>query len=201
MSNTSEDTKRYELMAIIMPDIGEAAIKKRIEKIRSNITDMKGEIVFEEAWGLRDLAYPIRKQVQGFYTVLDFNLEPEHLQELDRILRLDTEVLRHILMVLPAYYQPLSYAKIEEGPEEMVEEKKVRAPGKKIEIPKEAEVKVEEKPVEPKEKEKEKEVKEEEVKAEPAPKAPRKKEEPKQQTLEDIDKKLDSILQNPDINF
>ena len=205
MSNVSEDAKRYELMVIVTPEIGEAAIKKAVDKIRKHITGAKGEIFFEDQWGLRNLAYPIRKQDQGFYAVLDFMSEPDFIQEFDRILRLDTEVLRHMLQALPTYYQPLSIAAMDEAADaEMKKEQaekdekmaaKARPAVRKMEIPREAVTpKMEAKAEAPAMKAEDKDA--------PAAKkaAPKKKEETKQ-ALEDIDAKLDSILQNPDINF
>lgn len=201
--STQTDTVRYELMVIVSPDIGETAIKKRVDAIKKSLTDAGGEIFFEDIWGLRDLAYSIRKHDQGFYAVLDVNLDPSKLKELERTLRLETEVLRHLVMKLPAIYQPKTQAQMEtELQEQMPEEKKDEKGEKKprmvrahkveapVEAPK-AEVK-EAKPV--------KAVKKEETQEEAPKKAPKKKEEDKK-ALEDIDAKLDSILSNPDINF
>ncbi len=208
--STQTDTVRYELMVIVAPDIGETAINKRLEAIKKSLTDMGGEIFFEEIWGLRELAYSIRKHDQGFYAVLDVNIEPKHLKELERMLRLETEVLRHLMMKLPGVYQPKTQAQMETElqtlmPEEEKKDDKNRqsrnvrpAYGtRKAETPVEVMPKVEVKEEKPA-----KAAKKEEAQEEAPKKAPKKKDaEADKKALEDIDAKLDSILSNPDINF
>lgn len=199
MSTTTDSTTaeavRYELMVIVAPNIGETAINKRVETLKKTITDFGGEISFEDVWGLRELAYSIGKHDQGYYIVMDVSLDPKHIKELDRILRLEVEVLRHLLMKLPALYQPKTLAAMEaEHAAEAVKQAEVKAEAdaKKTRIPlrKPAEVRAETP----------KAVKAEPV-AEEAPKKSIKKKEESKKELEDIDAKLDSILSNPDINF
>ena len=205
--STQTDTVRYELMVIVAPDLGETAIKKRLESIKKSITDFGGEVFFEDVWGLRNLAYDIRKHGQGFYAVMDLNLNPENVKELERILRLEVEVLRHLLIKLPSVYQPKTLAEMDA--ENAVEEEKINAakeekkpkggmmrpsPAPRAAAPVEA-PKMEKAP--------------EKAPAKPAPKAAKKEEaaeEPKKtgkkkESIQDIDAKLDSILSNPDINF
>lgn len=190
----SEDAKRYELMVIINPDIGEDAIKKRIENLRGLITSAKGEIFYEEMWGLRDMTYTIKKHAKGYYVVLDFRLETEPLVEINRTLGLENEVLRHFIMVLPATYEPKDYTVVEEVAAETVSAK----PEKTAEpIAKVAKKEVEPAPlVAPKKAKVEAKIAEK-TEEEVSSKAPKKKE----QTLEDVDAKLKSIIDNPDINF
>lgn len=118
MSTVSENAKKYELMVIVDPDIGEKAVKEHFDELRKNIAALHGEVFYEDAWGLRDLAYKIKKKDRGYYAVLDFMLDPENIRELDRKLRLDTPVLRHMITVLSAYYKPQSYADLEKLEEE-----------------------------------------------------------------------------------
>lgn len=204
--STQTDTVRYELMVIVAPDIGETAIKKRLEALKKSVADFGGEVFFEDLWGLRNLAYSIRKHDQGFYAVMDVNLDPEKVKELDRMLRLEREILRHLLLKLPAVYQPKTLTEMEaeaaaeEKEREMKEEeKKEKKPVRPVYAKKVETVKEEVKEEKPAKVEKKKETKEE-TSEEPAKKAPKKKEENKK-ALEDIDAKLDSILSNPDINF
>ncbi|MFA5829004.1 MAG: 30S ribosomal protein S6 [Candidatus Gracilibacteria bacterium] len=186
MNNTVlSDAKRYELMVIINPDIGEDDIKKRLDKVRKQITSVKGEIFHEELWGLKDLAYAIGKQRKGYYAVLDFVSDPQHIKEMDRVLRLEPEVVRHMFITLPTTYVPKDYTVVVE--EALVEGKTDdKKPYAKVE-PK-AEPKVEPK-VEPKAKPEEK--------VEAAEETTKKK----KKDLEDVDAKLKSIIDNPDLNF
>ena len=203
------DNKKYELMVIVNPDIGEDGIKKRLDKLRKQITTAKGEITFEEIWGLRDLAYSIRKHDKGYYAVLDFMYEPNRLKELEASLRLEPEVLRHMVTILPATYEHKDYvalAEIAAAAEAKEELENPRKGGKRRNMaPFRPEVKVEAKKVEAPKTEDAKPVKAEEpkveTKKEDAPKKVTKNKEEKKQTLEDVDAKLKSIIDNPDINF
>jgi small subunit ribosomal protein S6 len=186
-TEAADDIKKYELMVIINPDIGENAAKTRLNEIKKLITSEDGEIFFEDVWGLRDMAYPIKRHRQGYYVVLDFIVDPQKLKEMDHTLRIDPEVVRHMITVLPLAYQPKSFAVIEE--EVVVKpEKKVEKPRYESRPPRKE--KMEEAPV--------KKVEAEEAPAKEA-KAPAKEE--KNTSLEDVDAKLRSIIDNPDINF
>ncbi|HLG25203.1 MAG TPA: 30S ribosomal protein S6 [Candidatus Gracilibacteria bacterium] len=174
----------YELMVIINPDIGGDATTKRLDEIRKLITGPKGEIFFEDLWGLRDLSYTIKKRDRGFYTVFNFNIEPGMIKEMDMALRLDNEVLRHMIISLPAGYEPKTLKKREEEAE--VEAAKAQE---------EKDEKAAKKPMA------RRIVKKEEPVVEAKKTAPKKAEGKEEPTLEEVDAKLRSIIDNPDINF
>jgi small subunit ribosomal protein S6 len=209
-----EDAKKYELMVIINPDIALDAINKQLEEIKEMLVLSKGEkpeIFFEDVWGMRDIAYTIKKHDRGFYAVYDFVMDPSLLNELDTNLRLEANVLRHMIVKLPFGYESKTLAQIEEV-RKAEEEERLAARGrnkpgesgvKKAPVKPAVVVKKEEKAKdevsEPEEKkEKEEKPKKEVVKKEAAPTAPVA---PKETTLEDVDAKLKSIIDNPDINF
>lgn len=208
MSTVSEDARKYELMVIVDPDIGEKAIKEHFDKLRKHIAALKGEVFYEDDWGLRNLAYQIKKRNNGYYMIFDLLLEPEHIQEFDRKLRLDTEVLRHMLTVLSAHYKPQSYANVEE-----IEEEKEKPPtaawGQKLaagRFLKEKTEKVEIKKTDEVEIKKSlpdidsgAAVKESEPEKVPENKKISKK--AQKESLENIDEKLSRLLDNPDINL
>ena len=181
-SDQETDQKKYELMVIINPDIGENATKKRLDEIRKLISAQKGEMFFEDMWGVRDFAYTIKKHDKGYYAIFDFMLLPEMLKEIDATLRLEPEVLRHMIIALPFKYEAKSFAVQKE---EVVEAPKVEEKSK---------IKPRTRPAEKTEK-----VVEKPAKTEVKEKA--KKEELKETSLEEVDAKLKSIIDNPDINF
>lgn len=193
-----DDQKKYELMVIIKADIGEDAAKKRLDEIKKLIARQKGEIFFDDVWGLRDLAYSIKKHERGFYAVLNFMMLPEMLREIDSTLRLEPEVLRHMLVVLPFKYTPKTLAVMEEEAKVKDEARKLEEkPGRGRPMtlkPKEAVV------AKPPMKEEPKVEAAKEDEAKPK-KTAAKKEEKKETSLEDVDAKLKSIIDNPDINF
>ena len=191
---TLDNVKKYELMVILNPDIGDDASTKLLAEIRKLITDRKGEIFFEDIWGMRDLAYSIKKHTKGYYAVFDFNLGAEFVREINAKLILERDLLRHMTVVLPFKYEPKSFAVLQEL-DAKPEEPAARVAGAK----KAAEAKP------AKAKEEVKEVKKEEapkkVVKEAAKETPKKAPEKKDTSLEDVDAKLKSIIDNPDINF
>ena len=68
--------KQYETVFIATPVLSEVQIKEAVKKFRDFITDNEGEIVYEEDWGLRKLAYPIQKKTTGFYHLIEFKADP-----------------------------------------------------------------------------------------------------------------------------
>lgn len=170
---------RYELMVIISPDLGGDAINKRLNAVRDLITSNKGKIFLEDIWGLRDFAYTIKKFDQGFYTVFYFEIDGQHLQEIDTTLRLENEVLRHLIVSLPAGYEPITMKDKEE------------------QDAKEREAAVVEEKAAPKKSTKKKKSEEEKV-----AESPQKREKATPDTsAEKPEKKLDDVLDNPDLNF
>ena len=66
--------KQYETVFIATPVLSEAQMKEAVAKYTGFIKDNGGEIVYEEDWGLKQLAYPIQKKTSGFYYLIDFFL-------------------------------------------------------------------------------------------------------------------------------
>jgi small subunit ribosomal protein S6 len=92
--------KQYEMLYIAHPDL-EDNIDVISSRVQGFITARKGEIESEEVWGKRKLAYPIGKNLYGIYVMVNFSLDPAQLAEIDRQLRLQEEVLRHLVIVRP----------------------------------------------------------------------------------------------------
>jgi len=88
----------YECIIIVSPEAGEPASKDSAAKYAGVIISGGGEITKMEDWGKRRLAYEINKLYEGFYTLYNFRAESPVLGELDRQLRLDETVLRHLIV-------------------------------------------------------------------------------------------------------
>lgn len=183
---------KYEIMVLLSPDIGGDATKKRIDELRKLITSQKGEVVFEDDWGMRDLAYNIRKHDRGYYYVANFTLDPTEgdLNEIDTTCRLENEILRHMIVKVPNDIEAKTIAEYEK---EAAEEQAEWEAQKEKEQTKRAVKKV------TKKREEKAEAPKKEVKTEKAAKADKKEE--KETSLEDVDAKLKSIIENPDLNF
>jgi small subunit ribosomal protein S6 len=89
--------RQYELMVIVHPDVAEDGLANTVDTIRE-WASAAGEVVKIDNWGRRRFAYPIRKLAEGNYILLNLNLEPTAVAELERNLRLSEEVLRHLLV-------------------------------------------------------------------------------------------------------
>ena len=90
--------KAYELLFFVAPSIDEdsrAAVMKRIE---TTIADGKGTVDNVDVWGKRKLAYEINGLTDGDYTLIDFHADPTNVAELDRVLRINDAVVRHMIV-------------------------------------------------------------------------------------------------------
>ena len=90
--------RKYETIFILLPSLDEEAVKANVEKFKGVIENNGGEIENVDAWGKRKLAYEIQKVGEGFYTLINFNANPELPKELDRVFRITDSVIRHIII-------------------------------------------------------------------------------------------------------
>jgi small subunit ribosomal protein S6 len=90
----------YETVFILTPVLSDAQMKDAVEKFKKVLTEQGAEIVNEEIWGLRKLAYPIQKKSTGFYNLFEFNAEPNVINVLETEFRRDEKVLRFLTVSL-----------------------------------------------------------------------------------------------------
>jgi len=90
----------YELMVVLNPELDDAGVEEQTERVRSVVTARGGEVTDLQPWGRRRLAYPIDKLRDGIYAVAKLKLEPTAAEPLDRSLRLNETVIRHLLVRL-----------------------------------------------------------------------------------------------------
>ncbi len=93
---------RYETLFILSPDLPEAQVRETMDRARRLVEGMDGQDVELHDWGMRDLAYPIRKHPRGTYVLAQYTSRPEVVKELERTLKLADEVLRFISVRVPA---------------------------------------------------------------------------------------------------
>lgn len=106
MSAVSEDAKKYEVMIIFNPDLADGAIEDSFEKIKQQIKGVTGEICLEQQLGRRSLASSIGNHSWGVYYLVNFYAQPEKMHELHEHLRLDVDVIRYMILNVPAQYEP-----------------------------------------------------------------------------------------------
>ncbi len=89
----------YEVVYILDPALDEGAVTAKLEKFHQLATAQGGEVSSVDHWGIRQLAYPVNRLNQGYYVVAQFNAEADALPEFERIVKLDGEVLRYLLVL------------------------------------------------------------------------------------------------------
>ena len=86
----------YETVFILTPVLSDAQMKEAVDKIKAVLSAENAEIVNEEDWGLRKLAYPIEKKTTGFYWLIEFKANPETITTLETQFRRDERVIRFL---------------------------------------------------------------------------------------------------------
>lgn len=162
--------KNYELLHIVHPDL-EGSLEKVVDKVKNLVKESGGNIVKEDIWGRRRLAYPIAKNDFGIYVILNFSLDkPEKLSSFEEELKHTEEIIRYLLVVA-----------FEEKKEKKETAKKVTKevkPKKKLDKKKEVVEKKKQKPKKEPEEKKGEDLSKKEDK----------------ERMKEIDKKLDEIL-------
>ena len=90
---------KYEIMFILKSN-EEEAIKTQVSELKAIITDMKGKIENEKEMGNRKLAYPIKKELNGYYYVINVNANNDAIAEFDRKAKINENVIRHLIIRL-----------------------------------------------------------------------------------------------------
>lgn len=90
--------RKYELMVILSPEVDERTVAPALEKLLKVIPANGGTVDSTDIWGKRRLAYPILKQTEGIYAVIDMTTTSDIARELDRQLSLNETVMRTKLL-------------------------------------------------------------------------------------------------------
>ena len=88
---------KYELMFILDPILEDDKKAAAIETVKEIIA-ADGEVSDVNIWGIKKLAYPIRKKNEGYYVVMQFTASPELPKELDRRLKISDSFMRHLII-------------------------------------------------------------------------------------------------------
>ncbi len=89
----------YEIVYIFRSSLATEEIDGKLESFHARLTQQTGQISAVEHWGKRQLAYPIDKERNGHYVVAQFEAEPASLPEFERLLKLDEELLRYLIVL------------------------------------------------------------------------------------------------------
>ncbi|MFA6992498.1 MAG: 30S ribosomal protein S6 [Candidatus Gracilibacteria bacterium] len=202
--------QKYEIMLILHAEMGEEKTEHELKEIKDLITSNTGEITNEDKWGIRDMCYTIKKQEKGYYVVLNFSMDSLKVKNLEKPLNINQQVLRYIIVRLPEKYELKTLKEYEQERAKEMEDKKKAAQAKEEEKQPQKRTIIrktkEEEPIKEKKSVKTKEdkpAKEAEPVKEEKEKSPKKKisTESSKSTLDDVDKMLKSIIDDPDITL
>ena len=95
--------QNYELMVIFTPVLSEEEYKAAQKKFTSLVRDNDGEVVHENPWGLKSLAYPIQKKTTGLYWVMEYKAPSDFNEKLKTQILRDETIIRHMFTALDKY--------------------------------------------------------------------------------------------------
>ena len=94
---------QYETVFILTPVLSDEQMKETVAKFKKLLTDNGAEILNEEAWGLKKMAYAIQKKSTGFYCLIEIKAEPTIVNTLEIGYRRDEKVIRFMTVKLDKY--------------------------------------------------------------------------------------------------
>jgi len=94
---------QYETVFILTPVLSDDQMKEAVNKFKKVLTDNGAEIINEENWGLKKLAYSIQKKSTGFYVLVEYKAAPETIKKLEIAFRRDEKVLRFLTVKMEKY--------------------------------------------------------------------------------------------------
>ncbi len=95
--------KQYETVFIMTPVLSDEQMKETVEKYQKFLKAKDAEIIFEDSWGLKKLAYPITKKSTGFYHLIEFKADPTIIREWEVTFKRDERILRFLTVCLDKY--------------------------------------------------------------------------------------------------
>ena len=94
---------QYETVFILTPVLSDDQMKEAVNKFKEVLTSNGAEIISEENWVFKKLAYPIDKKSTGFYVLVEFKAAPETIKTLEIAYRRDEKVLRFLTVKMEKY--------------------------------------------------------------------------------------------------
>ncbi len=90
----------YETVFIMTPVLSDEQMKEAVKKYKEHLTKKGAEIVYEDHWGMRKLAYPIQKKSTGFYHLIEYKVDPSVIQDFEVAFKRDERILRFLTVKL-----------------------------------------------------------------------------------------------------
>ena len=92
--------RAYEVVYIFDSQLTDESVQEKLDRYHEQLTSQgSGEVTAVDHWGRRQLAFPIRKQTNGYYVIVQCTVASEALPEFERLLKLDEELLRYLVVL------------------------------------------------------------------------------------------------------
>ena len=91
---------QYETVFIVTPVLSDDQMKEAVKKYQAFVKEKGAEMVHEEAWGMRKLAYPIQKKSTGFYHLMEYRAEGPFIAEMEVAFKRDERIIRFLTVKL-----------------------------------------------------------------------------------------------------
>src|SRR5688572_23162258 len=91
---------QYETVFILTPVLSDEQLKEAVDRYKELLKEAKCEVIHEETWGLKKLAYPIKKKSTGFYHLFEFRADGTFIDKLELTFRRDERILRFLTVKL-----------------------------------------------------------------------------------------------------
>lgn len=88
----------YYLTLVLKPDLEEKERKALLDSINKKVTGTEGKIEKEDPWGVRSLAYPIKRNTSGYFAHFEISADPKDVKGLDKTLKVEEDILRYLLI-------------------------------------------------------------------------------------------------------
>ncbi len=92
--------RQYETVFIMTPVLSDEQMKETVSKFQDYLKNKGAEIVYEDHWGLRKMAYPIQKKSTGFYHLIEFKADTQLVKDLELEMKRDEKVIRFLTVAL-----------------------------------------------------------------------------------------------------
>ncbi|MFP4084821.1 MAG: 30S ribosomal protein S6 [Desulfonatronovibrio sp.] len=96
----------YETLLMLSPELGSEGSKEVLDSLNGIITRDQGQIIKQDDWGIKELAYPVRKQSRGHYVRLEYSLPPSKVSELERNIRNTDGIYKFLTVKLEPKAEP-----------------------------------------------------------------------------------------------
>ena len=115
---------QYETVFIMTPVLSEDQMKETVKKYQEFLKQKGAEIIFEDNWGLRKLAYPIQKKSTGFYYLIEYKTDGELIYQMELNMKRDERIMRFLTVKLDKHAVAYNEKKRRKAEEKIAEESK-----------------------------------------------------------------------------